>query len=90
VSCKYGTYFFLNLGDTGTVVLSLLCQVTMEQDGGDDEVTDWKDARCIRITGGKGPNYRWDCTACQRTFTGGGRKLYNHVLGINGWRGTNE
>jgi hypothetical protein len=48
----------------------------------DAAIEEWKDSRCIRIVGGKPPNYRWKCVHCRRTFTGGSRKFFNHILGI--------
>ncbi len=42
----------------------------------------WKDSRCIKIMGGKPPNYRWQCVHCDRQFTGGSRKFFNHIMGI--------
>ena len=45
-------------------------------------IADWKDSRCIQILGGSAPNYRWSCVACRRSFTGGSRKFFNHILGV--------
>ena len=48
----------------------------------EEQIQEWKDSRCVKIVGGKAPNCRWQCVHCDRQFTGGGRKFFNHILGI--------